>query len=417
MSKVGKVFWHKESRIINTVFPIIILFSLYMLFQGWIPHWGAVILISLLAGVLIFAFSSKGLFQRRYFIYFLFFCTIVGIKVLIGNIYWNKGLYDLLSSGFMMAIGLMVSNYYLTGINEKTLGKRVIATVFFIVFFTTIATAVLSIANPQIIRFAMEENRHFDNKEILIQLYKSGMSNYYLPHALPVIIPPLVFLAKNDKKKKTQRWGAILIIILCLSLIYFSGAMTALLLGIVSLLGALVITSNAKKNVLRLLLALGLLLPLTLNDNIVLSGLNSLESVVGSDNYFYDKIVDFENSIENDSAEGDIDTRSSLYTISLQEFVKNPVFGTENEVGGHSVLLDFMATLGFIGFVPFLLMLLSLSLWNRRMLPVKVQPYYAYGFLIGVIMLGVKSMNNLEMWFCLFALLPILSKESVTELR
>ena len=417
MSKVRKIIWHKESGIINVVFPIIILFSLYMLFQGWVPHWGAVILISLLVGVLIFAFSSKGLFQRRYFIYFLFFCVIVGIKVLIGNTYWDVGLFNLLSSGLMMALGLMVSNYYLTGINEETLGKRVITTFHFIVVLTTIATAVLSIANPQIIRYAMEENNFFDNKVILTQLYKSGMSNYYLPHALPVIIPPFVCLAKNDKRKKSHRWGAVLIISLCLLLIYFSGAMTALLLGIVSLLGALVITSNAKKNVVRLLLALGLLLPLILNDDLVLSGLRSIENVLGSDNYFYDKIVDFENSIKNDTAEGGIETRSSLYTISLQEFIKNPVFGTENEVGGHSVLLDFMASLGIVGFLPFLLMLFSLCVWVKRMLPAKVQPYYAYGFLIGVIMLGVKSMNNLEMWFCLFALLPILSKESVVEYR
>lgn len=411
------IFWHKGSRIISIVFPIIILFSLYMLFQGWIPHWGAVILISLLAGVLAFMRFSRGLFQRSYVIYFLFFSAIVGIKILIGNPYWDVGLYNVLAPGLMMAIGLMVSNYYLTGVNEHRIGRNVIITVSAVIILSTIATAVLSIANPQIIRYAMEESNLFDNKEILKQLYKTGMSNYYFPHALPVIIPPLVCLAKNDKKKKIQRWGAALIIALCILLIYFSGAMTALLLGIVSLLGALVITSNAKTNVVRLLLALGLLLPLTLNDNMILSGLRGMENVFGSDNYFYDKVVDFENSIENDSAEGDIDTRSSLYTTSLQEFIKNPVFGTENEVGGHSVLLDFMASLGVVGFVPFLLMLLSLYLWDRRMLPAKVQPYYAYGFLIGVIMLGIKSMNNLEMWFCLFAFLPILSKESVSEMR
>ena len=405
----------KESGVISKVYPIVILFSLYTLFYGWIPRWGGVVLLSLLVGVLVFAFSSIGFSSRRYFVYFVLFIVIIAFKVLMRNPYWKVALFNLYAPILMMLLGLMVSNYYLTGIDKQKLGHNVIVTVLCILVFSTVATAVLNISNPQVIRYAVHENNFHDNKEILNQLYRFGMCNYSLPHALPVIFPPLVCLAKNGKKKKSQRRWAIISIVLCIILIYISGAMTALLLGLVSLLGSFVITENFQRNIIRLLLVMVVFLPLMLNDDIVLTGLQKLESVMSSDNYFYKKIIDFENAIVYDTADGDLGTRNSEYTASLQEFIKNPILGTSNGVGGHSVLLDFMATLGLVGFTPFLLMLLSLFNWDGRMLPVKVRTYYAFGFLMGLIMLGLKSMNNIEMWFCLFALLPILSKESVAD--
>lgn len=392
---------------IGILFPICILFSLYTLFQGWIPHWGAVIYLSLAFSIILFFPRSLEFFGNRVFIFFVLYSTIILLNILTGDKYWGGSPFSIISSLLMMLSSLMAVHYFLQKSEDRfQFGANLVLIVLILLILTTISTGVLSIANPQVVRFAMEESNHYGDDTILKEMFRFGMSNYYLPHAIPVIIPAFVLCIKN-RNLKIKRWIGILGLLLSFALIFYSGATTSLLLGVIALLASMAISSDGKSTVRRMLLVGVLILPF-LSQELVLNAVRTLENAVGEDNYFYYRLVDIEDSITGETMEGDINVRQDLYDQSWDAFIKNPILGTDDEVGGHSVLLDFLATLGLVGILPFLGLILSLFFWTKKRLPPGSSIYYTVGFMTGILMLGLKSMNNMEMWFFLICFLPIL---------
>ena len=399
-----------KGKAIGILFPICILFSLYTLFQGWIPHWGAVIYLSLVFSIILFFSRSLEFFGNRVFIFFVLYVTILLLNILTGDTYWGVSPFPIISSLLMMLSSLMAVHYFLLKSEERyKFESNLVLTVLILLTLTTISTGLLSLTNPQVVRFAMEENNFYGNDTILKEMFRFGMSNYNLPHAIPVIIPAFVLCIKNRNLGK-KRWIGALGVILSFALIFYSGATTSLLLGFIALLASMAISSNGKSTVRKLLLVGVLILPF-LSQDLVLNAVRTLENALGEENYFYARLVDIEDSITGETMEGDVNTRQELYEQSWDAFINNPILGTDGEVGGHSVMLDFFATLGLVGVLPFLGLLLSIFVWIRKRLPPGTAAYYTVGFMTGLLMLCLKSMNNLEMWFFLICFLPILVKK------
>ena len=396
-----------KGRAIGLVFPISILFSLYTLFQGWIPHWGAVIYLSLVFSIVLLCFHSIEFFRNKVFIFYILYVIIIVLNILTGDKYWGGSPFSIISSLLMMFGSLMAVHYFMIKSEERfRFGQNLVLMVFILLLLTTISTGILSIINPQVVRFAMEESNHYGDDTILKEMFRFGMSNYYLPHAIPVIIPAFVLCAKNKNLKK-RRWIGVLGIVLSFALIFYSGATTSLLLGLIALFASTAISSNVKSTLRRMLLVGVFVVPF-LSQDFLLNAVRTLENAVGEENYFYTRLVDIEDSITGETMEGDVDVRQELYDQSWDAFIKNPILGTDDEVGGHSVLLDFLATLGLVGILPFLGLILSLFFWTKKRLPRGTHIYYTVGFMTGILMLGLKSMNNMEMWFFLICFLPIL---------
>ncbi len=396
-----------KGKAMGILFPICILFSLYTLFQGWIPHWGAVIYLSLLLSIFLFIPRALEFFRNSVFVFFILYIAIILFNILVGDKYWGRSPFSIISSLLMMLSSLLAVHYFLQKSEERfQFGSNLVRIVLILLILTTISTGALSIVNPQVVRFAMEESNHYGDDTILREMFRFGMSNYYLPHAIPVIIPAFVLCIKN-RNLKIKRCIGILGLLLSFALIFYSGATTSLLLGVIALLASMAISSDGKSTVRRMLLVGVLILPF-LSQELVLNAVRTLENAVGEDNYFYSRLVDIEDSITGETMEGDVTVRQDLYNQSWDAFIHNPILGTDNEVGGHSVLLDFLATLGIVGFLPFIVLLFSIFLWVNKRLPPGSAAYYAIGFMTGLLMLGLKSMNNMEMWFFLICFLPIL---------
>lgn len=396
-----------KGKAIGILFPICILFSLYTLFQGWIPHWGAVIYLSLLLSIFLFIPRALDFLGNRVFVLFILYVAIILLNIFAGDKYWGGSPFSIISSLLMMLSSLMAVHYFMQKSEDRfQFGSNLVLIVLILLILTTISTGALSIVNPQVVRFAMEESNHYGDDTILKEMFRFGMSNYYLPHAIPVIIPAFVLCIKN-KNLKNKRWVGILGLFLSFALIFYSGATTSLLLGFIALLASMAISSDTKSTIRRMLLVGVLVLPF-LSQDLVLSAVRTLENAVGEENYFYARLVDIEDSITGETMEGDVNVRQELYNQSWDAFTNNPILGTDKEVGGHSVMLDFLATLGFVGIIPFLGLLLSIFLWIRKRLPQGTIAYYAIGFMTGILMLCLKSMNNMEMWFFLICFLPFL---------
>ena len=111
-----------------------------------------------------------------------------------------------------------------------------------------------------------------------------------------------------------------------------------------------------------------------------------------------------------DAVEGFDDDRSALYMLSIESFLKNPLFGSLPSgnalTGGHSFILDNLARFGLVG--GGLMIFMYRGIWRVFFRPLKGQPGYCLVFWAFVQPILLSSINT-GMWLenlCLYP--PIL---------
>ena len=108
-----------------------------------------------------------------------------------------------------------------------------------------------------------------------------------------------------------------------------------------------------------------------------------------------------------DSVEGFDDDRGALYLLSIQVFLKNPLFGTmfmshKPHNGGHSFILDNLAMYGLFGAA--LMIFMYRALFKLFIKPMKDKPGYAFVVWAFIQPIILSSINT-GMWlqnFCLY---------------
>ena len=101
-------------------------------------------------------------------------------------------------------------------------------------------------------------------------------------------------------------------------------------------------------------------------------------------------------------------TRIDLYNQSLSLGVTSLLIGTNGDIGGHSTIIDHFATLGIIGFIPFIILLCLIIKQEWNFLPKESSHFFVFGVLMSILMLLLKSMSNPEMWLYSLTLLPLI---------
>lgn len=243
-----------------------------------------------------------------------------------------------------------------------------------------------------------------------VPFYRMGVCEYGFPHGIPIILPAIVLLYKNQRLKFFYRLLFLLLLGLLFYLVFISGVTTSLILSLFGIIAAFIIREgNIRKNISRLVILTILMLPL-LNDNVMLNVLKVAEQVVPEENKITGKIINFEETIQNENtADGSIQMRENLYGMSIESFFTNPVTGVNgNTYGGHSAILDRFATLGLIGGIPLIIFILSLYKLTKSKLPDDSIIFYNIGMAGFLIMLASKNMSNIYVWLYSMCLLPAL---------
>lgn len=93
---------------------------------------------------------------------------------------------------------------------------------------------------------------------------------------------------------------------------------------------------------------------------------------------------------------GDLESRSRLYHQSIQAFMKSPLWGSGDDVGGHSLLFDTTGRFGLVGLAAFILTYRqAFALFFK---PHVNRPYYGYMlfcFLLALILATLNPKDNL----------------------
>lgn len=389
------------------LFPIIIVCITLTLLQGWIPHWGAT-WVFMLAGLLLSFMITPRFYSSKLLLCWLIFVFVVTLNSVTGDEYWGRSFLTPVQELTMLVFAPAMT-YYAVTTGDSSTEDRIINWSLAVLIITSIASISIDIINPGAIRQATVLRYAEQDNSMSLFYYRFGMSNYSLPHAIPSLIPGLVCVIKNKRLASKTRTIFALIIILALGLVWISGAFTALILSFLSLLVSVILSYGNRRRSILWASVIGLIfIPFLINPDLVYEILNKFSSFVGDESWYFEKIVDAQNSMATGEVEGDMSTRLDLYDQSLSLGVTSLLIGTNGDIGGHSTIIDHFATLGIIGFIPFIILLHLIIKQEWNFLPKESSHFFVLGVLMSVLMLLLKSMSNPEMWLYSLTLLPLI---------
>lgn len=360
-------------------------------------------------------------FSTRMFHFFAVYAFVVLINHLLGDAYLSNR--NSLLIGFVGFFASMSMSYYIFMYRDYKLMRSIIITLFVVLLWTTIATAYFDISNPGLVRLAYGiMMQGGSDSKMFNSLYALGLSSYALPHAIPILITPFVLGVRNTSLKKKERIIAAIMLACCLMLVYFSGATGPLLISLVILIMSFVIRKGSvRTNIVVFVIGILLIAPFFLNDELMIMALDWADSLIGGEGYFHKKIVDFQDSIIFNEASGDVEARVDYYSMTLESILTNPFFGTLDVHGGHSALFDRFASLGLLGFVPLIGVLVSQAKFIQAHIPSQMLIYYYLSLLAAFMMLTSKNVTGWGVWFFLFAAMPFLlvfySRADINEIE
>ena len=392
----------KQIQIPRILYVLVMLSLTFQLFNT-IPIFDRHYLFWLIAAVLSFSYC-KDFLKSITFTWLVVYFLVICLNRVSGDSYFKepaKMINELVA--FFIPASMA---FYLFKRKDKTLVRYLL--LFFGVFLveSAIVSFYVNSLFPDIIRIQSSAENVAENLTFLQPFIRMGMTDYILPHAMPVIIPGLVYVTVSSKGSKRLIYALILVAAWMLS--YVSGSFTALLLSTITLfLSFLVSKKNKRKTITRLVVASIFLVPLASSPSLQFSILDGVQQLIPDENIAYRKIADIEESIIYGDAEGGVGKRQEKYDQTFSVIQESPLIGTnEAKIGGHSAVLDRIAVLGLIGIIPYFLFIFYQLKYIIRYIGGAQRYYFYIGLFAALLMILSKNMSYWPLWFMLFTLLP-----------
>lgn len=263
---------------------------------------------------------------------------------------------------------------------------------------------------PMIIRALYKIATDEGDTGIMYEYYRTGLMDYSMAHAIPILIPPLFYAYKKVASTVKTKIFLLTSIAGCVFLTWLSDSTTALMLAVLFLvIGFMTNVSDIQSNFRKLIIIGIIVLPIAASDDVQLAVLDAAETVLGSESVFTDKIEEFRYSIENKgNMTGDMQGRVDRYNKSLDMFFTNPLWGTNTKPGNHASLIDRLGAFGLLGFIPLMLFFWYSLKHISTYLPADSLVFFIQGILAAMVMLGTKGMWNWSMFYNLFIMLPFI---------
>lgn len=368
-----------------------------------IPFIGYIVAIAALILV-----SNSYLKQKEFWLA-LMYGLVVFLNFWIGNVAFPS-LFSVLYEVFRLMVPAAIFYYYSKVSRNKPFVNSVLLLYLFVLVFETIATYRLEQVYPGLMR-NLHSSRYEDDLTMFMQM---GLAPYSLPHALPTLIPAIVLVIKDGKNNLIIRVLTLVFLAASLVIVYLSQATGAYLMTIFSLVLAFIVNSSGiRNNMTKLVIVSVLALPFVLFPSFTDTAMDVAEMFVSEDSDVYEKIEEVRASNSGAETSGDIAYRGELLDKTLNTIIEHPLFGSRTKTyGNHNALLDRMAKLGLVGFLPLLMFLILTIKGTYKEIPEKGKIFYLIGVSAAVIMLLSKNQISWDQWFFLFYLLPVLIIEN-----
>lgn len=394
----------KKNNFEYVFFIFIVLILTWPIFGAWLTifnrHW-----IWLGLSFMISLFAIPQFYRGKQFLWLVIYMMFVALSY-VGHGNYFKDPISVLTEFLFLCVPSAIICFFYKYRNEKYNHFLVIITLLFIIF-VTVASFVFDHYYPYVIR------NNFSSLVIGVRaplaiLERYGLSDYSLPHAIPVLIPVLAYhmRKKGNRLRQYLLYGGL--IVLCNGLAYVSAATTPFLLALViTILSLMIRVGNTRNNIL-LLIIFGVSMVFLNSDDLVLSVIHIVDDVFGQSRLLHIRLMEIETSIIYGQGEGDLGSRSALYMKSIDVFFDNILIGGDGKLGGHSALLDHLGTLGLLGFIPYCAFIISEIKYIVNIIPFERRIFYFVSVIAAISMLAIKSMNNWQMWCFLLVIAPLI---------
>lgn len=389
---------------LSVVYVVLTAITFFSLVYGWVPFLNKQAYIAIIAILVSLIISPKYFTSKQFFISF-FYAIIVWINAQRGDEYtFDKTIMD----GLLLGMSGSLS-FYLMESDDQKAKKWISILVMLIVIIQTVPSLLMYIVSQETIRSFIDLIYHGDEEMDWMNLYRMGILNYDVTHSLPMLVPPIMMWLRTKGASKIWKLFCAVSLMCVIVLCYIYDVTTVQLLVFFSIVVSFLIYPNQNKaNRQRLIIATVLILPFmfstTLQDG-VLSGVEKI-----SEGQLKDKIADARYNLTHDSNTGDMANRSEQYMLSLDSFIKSPIWGTDddNKIGFHSAIFDRMGAFGLLGIVPFLIILFLCVKECRVNMSISSRWYFIICIICFLTLLLLKNMSRLEEWMMFFVVAPSL---------
>lgn len=193
---------------------------------------------------------------------------------------------------------------------------------------------------------------------LVVPVYSYFTISYEMVHIVPILVIPLFFLYKSVESKLSKVLLIAAIVSLYVTTI-LSNAATPMFMLIMYVLFVVIYNPEQplSRNAIKIAGVLFLVFILYYS-GLIISFLESFQAWLRGtmQESRIDEVISF---LENGETEGDMNEREDRYNISLDAFHSHPLSPEYNinNIGKHSYLIDHLAAMGLIAFIPFALLL------------------------------------------------------------
>lgn len=381
-----------------TLFYIIYIAFPYIAVIFNIPTW----LPSIFVSVVLISLFPKAIIRNKMFFWFVCYCLVT---------------FAFFSSGRLIKIDIGACRTYSQLVIEYAflLPNIMICTVLFglnnVKVYRIIGYSVLAILFVSLVLILPQLGQN-DLRILASAALSDETENgqyvlgYTLLHAYIIIFPAIYYYyyaISNNKANKT--FGLILFLLLTYIILRSSITTTIILLVVSFVLCRIVISKNRNREIVIIFVVGITLAVLYYSGGFVV--LLDLISPFFEGTAVSEKIDSLKVYLLTGAKEGSIDARENLHGISWESFFSNPISGG-GRFGGHSLMLDRLACMGLVGFVPYIMMYVSAyKLWRSKM-NIREKRFYFIGFLSVMVLLYTKGLFGQEGDLFFMVLLPII---------
>lgn len=255
------------------------------------------------------------------------------------------------SISLLYSIGCM--DYYLRTRDEK-FAKYTLSTVIIVLVFMTILSLPILIAQPGINRLANILRQ--DGYEVPRVAYYT--ISYAQVHAFPLLMIPLFYFYKI-KNSLTLKYGTIVLVAAMILTTILSNASASMFMIFIYIFLVILYNPRVSKwsNIAKMG-GVGLIVLLIFGSGVISLFLENVQSLTAG-TMQERRIEEVKTFIEEGETSGDLESREGLYMISLKTFFSHPFSWEENinNISKHTYLLDHLAAMGLIAFIPFAILI------------------------------------------------------------
>lgn len=294
--------------------------------------------------------------------------------------------------------------------NSIKLYNKLFTFIVLSLLISAIASTVILQVDAGVIRNLYQMTQEQGDLEVMYSFYKYGLFDYDTAHALPILIPPLVYLFKHSSSY-IFKYFSFFLIILCFWLSVLAEATTPLLLELLMLIMSFLLGGVMSRRKFVGLLAFSLVIVVLLAFPSIVNGVfKSIGDLLGADSPITVRMEEI-NSVAKDgnaSNTSDIDSRMAHYNETMQLIMSNVLTGSNKSPGNHSVFLDHFAAFGLVGLIPFILYLIGQVKVMLRYIALQKRLVIVESAICAFLILFLKGMFVWPIFFYLYTIVPLM---------